>query len=680
MSNRSLEPGVSRRLFPARAGQLPGWSLAVRSLLTGALVAVLAGGLRLAGDGARPVRSAPDFPCQTQASRVVAPLSLVPGQVTTATVRIDVGCDVSAWPRRLVLVVDASAAMSADGLQRLKVGLLAGVEALAPYLRKGQGLAVAVLSYDGRGVMAGDLRFSQDLRQIQENLRRISLGQQLCGAAPASDCGASAALRLAAQLLDAERGAGTDPALREMVLLASAGIDEQQELSSCSALKQSVEGLRDRPGAPLLMAACATEGLAFCGYQCLNDVASDRDFAFFSRSSAWWNFPSVFGALGEGARYFHPVKRIEFYDQVPESLEYAGGDQPSEISGQKLTWWHYPVESRFTLRSDYQLVPQLCSDTGLLPSSDDAAYTLEYRPHLWGGSLYSAPLDMPSLRVPCLVPSSTPATPTTTGTPVAPTVGTPTSIMSPSPFTPSATHTTTASPPSTAAPSVTAAITRVPRRAYLPQVLLRGAGRACPSGPRDVVLLLDVSTSMRRRPHGPDAGLPPFGAASRMAVAQRLGAAALGSLSPASDRAALVEYGKETFVSPGGLVTCCESALAALAAPHAQTYTFPWEGLARAVAVFDDAPAPPDLPRRALLLVTDLAAADLSAADQELTLAAAQSARRRGIEVLALGIGQQADRVFLRALAGGRDARVVLSRDLTTGPDEAMVGWMACQP
>ena len=79
---------------------------------------------------------------------------------------------------------------------------MAGVGALAPYLGKGQGLAVAVLPYDGRGVMAGELRFSQDLRQIEENLRRISLGQQSCGAAPASDCGASAALRQAAQLLD----------------------------------------------------------------------------------------------------------------------------------------------------------------------------------------------------------------------------------------------------------------------------------------------------------------------------------------------------------------------------------------------------------------------------------------------------------------------------------------------
>ena len=669
MPNRSLDPGPAKRAFScwSRRGEaaVAGWWPLTAGPLLAALVLVLwlAGGRQN-----QPARSAPGFPCQTQASRVVAPLSLAPGEVTTATVQIDVACDVSAWPRRLVLVVDASSAMSTDGLQRLKGGLLAGVGALAPYLGKGQGLAVAVLPYDGRGVMAGELRFSQDLRQIEENLRRISLGQQSCGAAPASDCGASAALRQAGQLLDDERRAVSETDLREMVLLTSAGIDAQQDLAACSALRQSAQSLRERPGAPLVMAACATEGLAFCAYRCLGDVAESEDFEFFSRSANWQHFPSILGALGEGTLAFHPVRLIEFYDRVPESLKYAGGDPPSAITGRRMTWVQYPVESSFTMKASYRLVPQLCSDAAPLPSSDDSAYTLEYRPFLWGGSQYSALLDIPQLQVPCLVPSLTPATltPTASRGTVTPT--------------PSTTSTATPSPPITVTPSATTVTTRVPRRAFLPQLLQRDTGRVCPEGSRDLVLLLDVSTSMRRRPHGPNPDLPPFGAASRIAVAQRLGAAILGGLSPVTDRAALVEYGRETFVSAGGLVACCGPALDALAQPHAQTYTFPWEGLARAVAVFDAAPAPAELPRRALLLVSDLAADDLSPADQQLTIAAAQTARRHGIEVLALGIGQRADREFLQALAGGRASRVVLSRDLTIAPEDAVAGWMACQP
>lgn len=675
MPNRSPDPGLKARRRPQfapsagrPAGDSRSWPTAVL------LAAVLAGasilGLRpVGGQGADRVLSAPVFPCQTQAGRTVAPLALAPGQQTTVTVRIDVSCEVSAWPRRLVLVVDASAAMSADGLQRLKNGLSEGVAALAPYLRKGQGLSVAVLPYDGRGVMAGDLRFSQDQRQIQDRLGRIVLGQQTCGAAPPTDCGASAALRQAAQLLEAERLASPDAAPLEFVLLASAGIDPT-DLSACSALKQSAAALRDRPGGPRMMAACASEGLAYCGYRCLDDVpgdqAEDNDFQFFSRSAAWWNFPSIFGALGEGSRWFHPLRRIEFYDRVPDSLDFAGGDPPSDINGQKRTWWSFPVESRFTFEKVYQLEPQLCSETGVLPSSDDAAYALEYVTRLWGGTLYANPLDMPLLQVPCVEPSRTPATPTVTvtGTGLVPS------------FTPTPTASRTAT--SSATPSSTTALTRVPRRAFLPQLLLRDGGRVCAQGARDVVLVLDVSTSMRRGLHGPDQ--PPFGAARRLEVAQRLGAALLGSLSPATDRAALVEYGRDTFVSEGGLVACCGPALAALARPHSQSYTFPWEGLARAVAVFDAAEAPPDLPRRVMVLITDLAASDLSPADQDLTLAAAQTARRRGIELLALGIGPKADPDFLRALVGGRAARVVLSRDLPSAPEEAMAGWMACQP
>lgn len=676
MPNRSPDPGLKARRRPWLAPYAVWPSGARRSWPAAVLAAALAGLLILGlwpagGRSAYRVLSAPVFPCQTQAGRAVAPLALAPGQQTTVTVRIDVSCEVSAWPRRLVLVVDASTAMSADGLQRLKNGLAEGVATLAPYLRKGQGLAVAVLPYDGRGVMAGDLRFSQDQRQIQDRLGRIVLSQQTCGAAPPTDCGASAALRQAAQLLEAERLASPDAAPLEFVLLASAGIDAA-DLPACGALKQSAASLRDRPGAPRVMAACASEGLAYCGYRCLDDVsgdeAEDNDFQFFSRSAAWWNFPSTFGALGEGTRWFHPLRRIEFYDRVPDSLDFAGGDPPSDINGEMRTWWSFPVESHFTFEKVYQLEPQLCSETGVLPSSDDAAYTLEYVTRLWGGTMYSNPLDMPLLRVPCVVPSLTPATPTATAT------GTgfvPSSTPTP---TPSATPTA----PISATPSPTAVVTRVPRRVFLPQLLLRDSGRVCPQGPRDAVLLLDVSTSMRRGLHGPD--LPPFGAARRLEVAQRLGGAVLDSLSPAVDRAALVEYGRDTFVSDGGLVACCGPARAALAQPHSQSYTFPWEGLARAVAVFDAAEAPADLPRRVMVLITDLAASDLSPADQDLTLAAAQTARRRGIELLALGIGPKADRDFLQALVGGRAARVVLSRDLQSAPEEAMAGWMACQP
>lgn len=623
----------------------------------------------------RPLRSAAaDFPCRTEARRSVAPLALVPGQATTVTVRIDLRCEVAAWPRRLVLVLDASSSMSDDGLKRLKDGLIDGLEALAPHLVNGEGLAVAVLAYDGRGVMAGDQRFSQDLRTIQDNLRRIGLGSRVCGAAPAADCGAAAALRQAAQLLDAEQTANPAADLKELLLLASAGIDPQ-DLSACAALKQAAEAVRGRQARPLLMSACATQGLGYCGYRCLADVAESEDFAFFSRSATWQHFPTILAALGGGVRSFHPLRLVEAWDRVPEALEYAGGDPPSAISGRRLTWVRFPVESQFGFQVGYRLVPQLCNDEAPIPSSDDAAFSMEYRPYLWGGAMYSAELDIPKLSVPCVGPSPgspSPGLPSATATP------------SPTPSPGSATAGPIASP--SGSPSVTLTVPlatpsrRPPAAAYLPLALRRDGPRSCPEGPRDLVLLLDVSSSMRRRPHGPDPELPPFGRQPRLAVAVRLIRGLLEGLSPGRDRAALVEYGRETFVSAGGLAPCCQPVLAALDSLHSQSYTFPWEGLTRAVEVQETAPAPVDLHRRAILLITDLAAVDLSPADQALTQAAADQARRRGIEVLGLGIGSQADGAFLRQLAGGRASRVVLSRDLSLNPELALADWMRCQP
>lgn len=664
--------GAPRRIAPGRGLGL------VAALGLAALVPFLRAAEPTAAGGplsARPLRSvAADFPCQTEAQRAVAPLALVPGQATTVTVRIDVRCEVAAWPRRLVLVLDASEAMSDDGLKRLKDGLIDGLESLAPHLGRGQGLAVAVLAYDGRGVLAGDQRFSQDLRTIQDNLRRVSRGTRVCGAAPAADCGAAAALRQAAQLLDGEQAASPGADIKELLLLASAGID-QQDLAACAALKQAAEAVRGRQARPLLMSACATEGLGYCGYRCLGEVAESEDFAFFSRSATWQHFPTILAALGGGVRSFHPLRLVEAWDRVPEALEYAGGDPPSAISGRRLTWVRFPVESQFELKVGYRLVPQLCSDEAPIPSSDDAAFNMEYRPYLWGGSFYSGPLDIPSLSVPCAGPS--PATPSP-GTPSA------TVSSSPTPNPGSATASPSAkpshSPPPTSTVTLATPSRRPPAAAFLPLALLRDGARACPEGPRDLVLLLDVSTSMRRRPHGPDPDRPPFGRQPRLEVALRLIRGLVEGLTPGRDRAALVEYGGETFVSTGGLVPCCAPLLEALDSLHSQSYTFPWEGLARAVAVHEAAPAPVDLHRRAILLVTDLAAQDLSPADQVLTQEAADLARRRGIELLGLGIGEPVDGAFLRALAGGRASRVVLSRDLSLAPERTLADWMRCQP
>ncbi len=685
----AVPPGRSGpgRVSPRSAElRILGLALALLVVAAGPLSRVLAGrpaADRSLGSGPSEGRGrvaaplAPDFPCQTEARRTVAPLALVPGQATTVTVQIDLRCEVAAWPRRLVLVLDASDGMSADGLKRLKEGLIDGLEALAPHLGRGQGLAVAVLAYDGRGVLAGDLRFSQDLRTIQDNLRRVSLGSRVCGAAPAADCGAAAALRQAAQLLESEAAADPAADIKELLLLASAGID-QADLTACAALKQSAEDLRLRPSKPLLMSACATEGLGYCGYRCLAEVAESEDFAFFSRTATWQHFPTILAALGAGVRSFHPLRLVEAYDRVPEALEYAGGDPPSAISGRRLTWVRFPVESQFELRVGYRLVPQLCSDEGPIPSSDDAAFSLEYRPYLWGGALYSGPLDIPRLSVPCVGPS--PATPTPGGGSSA--TATPPTISPPP--TRSATPSPTASPdPSASADPASPSPTpsgRRPAAAFLPLTLRRDGGRACPEGPRDIVLLLDVSTSMRRRPHSPD-GAPPFGGQTRQEVAVRLIRGLLREgLAPGRDRVALVEYGRETFVSAGGLAPCCQTVLAALDALHSQSHTFPWEGLARAVAVQEAAEPPVDLPRRAILLITDLAASDLSLADQALTQEAAAAARRRGIEVLGLGIGMQADGGFLRSLAGGRASRVVLSRDLGGDAERSLADWMRCQP
>lgn len=633
-----------------------------RALTAAALAGLIALGSASMLGGGPSARADDELPCTVTHRRTVQPLGGQLGERITVSLSLDLRCEPRARPLDLVLVLDASPDIGRSRLADLKLALERAIARID--LAEGAGMRIAVLAYDDRGLLDGDLSLTGDREALLRSLRRVETGSRPC-ISVASNCGAAAALRRAAEVLDLSAVEGS----RRVVVLASAGIGRRLDDPSyepqlpCIELSQAALALRSRRDATVLMTACASDESGFCGRRCLTGKSTDdARFALLSPTSEWSPIEFALPALAEGSGDFHPVERIDIVDLLPPELEYVGGAQPGAIDGRRLSWTGYPLTRSLEISLRYWLEARNCGD---IPSSEDASYTLRYLGPMWGGVIRSETLAMPRLTIGCEALPSSP-------TPTAPT---------PTPQGPTVTNTPGASSSPTVGPSrspTASPTTARPGQAslFLPVVLSGACGGEASRLPRDWILALDVSGSMA------GAAGPPFAGASRWSASESVVRAILGALRPGIDRTMILQYGEagELSESAGGLMPCCGPALDALDEGHIRLRNgHPWAALDRARWRLETAPPLGGARRPGLVFVTDMRRGDLGASEEALMLQLTAEARAAGISIYAVALGEQADARYLSRWTG-RPTNSVDARRLALPLDRSLAAWLQCTP
>lgn len=594
-------------------------------------------------------------------NRSVSPRELGLMEITTVTLGLHVTCEATRRPLHIVLVVDASREMSSGQLEALKDGLIEAIrDGGKVRLAEHPWVKIGVVSFTGASEAKALYPYlTNDPGTIAAALNNIETDGSICPPNPDFECGPSLGLREALNLLRAAR-TGDDP--RQVVLLATAG----DYKPVCDGIRQRATELATN-GA-LLVTACAGN-LNTCERGCLRDiVAHDR---FYFRSPDWAYFDDVLGQIIDSEGAFNPVERLTVVDELPGALRFAGSNDPGiGVAPERLSWdfdLSATGSTEWAITRTYRLQAMQC---GQIQSSRGVTATLRYNAMVWGGQTRSYGLPNPVLLVPCPTATATvtrptpgnPPTPTPTfGVTASPTTATPPYGITPSP--------TTATRESTGTPGTPATPTPSPRlaQAYLPIA----ANHACAAGSDasawDVAILFDVSGSM---------GLPTggaYGSRQRLAAARDIAENGLlrRGLRPMTDRVAIMQFGQVGEVL-ADLAPCCDTALAALDRLDKLSWSFPWNALDRGRTVLGDAPVRPDA-RRAIILFTDLAAGDLSAADAALLQARADALRADGIDLFVIGLGDGADADELARLTGSPD-RVFLTRRLVGVDPPLMIG------
>jgi hypothetical protein len=251
-------------------------------------------------------------------------------------------------------------------------------------------------------------------------------------------------------------------------------------------------------------------------------------------------------------------------------------------------------------------------------------------PRKWAGNLG----DMEPLCPPRNLPSPSP-TPTLTDTPTATATDTPTSTP-----TPTATSTATPTATRTSTPSATPTATRLPEPIYLPVLL----DRLCvPYEQRaDVVLVLDLSTSMERSTRGGRSKLAAaLDAARQFAAGMRLAPDRRGQ----ADRVAIVGFNDRAWTAIGlsgdlpAILATIDSLGAQLAQGTRTDLGFRQGQAVLAAAAREDGNQP------VLVLLTDglpnrVPTPTAGGSQEDTVLAAARAVKAAGTHVFTIGLGQ----------------------------------------
>lgn len=578
---------------PLGAGRLParGAAWVVAAVALGIWAGAASGpGAR----GATPVGSAPCALSAQRDARLVQPDGATePLAVVTTTV--STRCEPEARALNLVLLVDASPQTAGQTLQVLQAVLEPAVRRLG--LEGRPDLHVGVISYAADARIEGPLARSTE--RVAAAIRNIRTRTGSC-----LSCGLAESVRM----LRAARGGRDAAALRDVVLLASAGADVGCEAVRTTAIEARAYGI-------VVVTTCQGSHRD-CG--CMSDAAAQSRYVL--QLATWEALEDRLLDLVDSRGLFHPIDEVVLEEALAPGFAYLDGGAPSGGIGNRLSWAFAPWSAE-AVTVTFRARPTAC---GLQPlaEADGSHATARFNPSFQG--VADAVADVPNaiLDVPCAAPTTPPT--------AVPTPG-PTRTARPEP-TPT---------PRAATPQPSATPSRREDRLFLPAALsgtcLRGAAR-------DWLLVVDASHSMYVTE------VP--GAGNAWELAHALALAVAGTLRPGVDRIGALAFGDA--VVPDGLVEvpiapcCAPELLDALRAGWRLDGSRADRAIDRARAMLGAGPSP-----RTILLLTD---GDLNQTPLGGLGAALARTRAAGIDLDVVAFGADPDPRLVEAVAasGGR--------------------------
>jgi len=577
---------------PSRPGRRPppGRALAVGAIALGVWAGAAWGSVVR---GAATAETAPCTLNATRDARLAAPDGgALPLAVVTTTV--STRCVPEARALNLVLLVDASPQTAGQTLQALQAVLEPAVRRLG--LEGRPDLHVGVISYAADARIEGPLARSTE--RVAAAIRNIRTRQGSC-----LSCGLVEAVRM----LRAARGGRDASALRDVVLLASAGTDVGCEAVRTIAIEARAYGI-------VVVTTCQGSHRD-CG--CMSDAAAQSRYVL--QLAAWEALEDRLLDLVDSRGLFHPIDEVVLEDALAPGFAYLDGGAPSGGIGHRLSWAFAPWSAEAVTVS-YRVRATACGSQPLAEHGASHAMA-RFNPSFHG--VANAVVDVPNamLEVPCVSPS----TPTTPATPEP----TATALREPT------------ATPRTPTPSPTPTPPRPDGRLFLPAALsgtcLRGAAR-------DWLLVVDASHSMYVT------DVPGAGSAWDLAHALALEVAAM--LRPSLDRVGALAFGD--LAGPAGLAEvpvapcCAPELLDALRAGWRLDGSRADRALDRARAMLGASPSP-----RTILLLTD---GDLNQTPLGGLGAALARTSAAGIDLDVVAFGADPDPRLVEAVAasGGR--------------------------
>ncbi|MCB0215165.1 MAG: VWA domain-containing protein [Chloroflexi bacterium] len=427
------------------------------------------------------------------------------------------------------------------------------------------------------------------------------------------------AIDAASQMLENARRPGISPI--EIILLYGDGCDAT--VAGCEQAARAA-GARAKGKGMHVMAVCYTESDRETCNSSYRQIVSNRDFYFEGRQASRVP-PAVAGLVAQGGAL--GLDTLSLLEWLGPDIQYqAGSGRPAPVLAlPRISFGFAGLSRGQVVTASYTIRPGREGRLPLRVAGSQASFVDSL-----GRSADPVPVPLRDLEVgPCIVETSTPtATPSPEPT-ETPTV-TPTPEVSPSPP-PSATPT---EPPASVTPPPSATPQTV--RAYLPLV----ARRVCKVAERstDVVLVVDASSSMDQI----------SGDRSKIEAARQAASRFVGLLDPDSDRASVIAFNHEArLVSP--LIDDLAALQAAIASIATDSGTRIDLALDRAVDQLVEAGG---LGREAdnavIVLLTD---GRPDGGTEAAVLAAADRARRAGITIYAVGLGEDVDPELLRRVA-----------------------------
>jgi len=547
----------------------------------------------------RPADAQPrrDSPCVLAPGKWADPARLYRGAWTTVTLTSTTQCPAQLIPLHVVLSIDASLSMRNNNkIQDAKRAASTFVEQVDFTNSK-----VGVTSFSDVGYIDAEVTDERGRALSAINGLELRLGTDIQGGLEKSrDILRQARLR--------ERPPGLPEPIEVVIILSDGRPAPASRDGRGVARSLKSDGV-------VLMSICVGSD---CDVNLMRSLASEPRLFFNVRDSS--KLVAAYDRIAHQLLEAH-LAQMTIVDRLPDNMRYVAGSanpEPLTVEPGRITWL-YSIIPRTGVTITYRLEPL---EVGFWPTNVEAIAAFRDTEGRVGEVVFPVP-TVEVLEPPTPTPTAS-ATITPTDTPSR---------------TPTATEAATAGPTPTLSPTPTSTPTSTPirRPVYLPLAL----GELCDPHrlAADVVLVIDVSSSM---------GFPTRdGGVIKRDAARDAARAFLDAMRPGLDRVALVAFadGAEVLVSLGGNHGAVRAALANL--PRREGTRID-AGLSAAVAVLDGA-GRRSATAEAILLVTDGQPTRSSEADVR---AAADKARVAGATLYAVGLGADVNPVLLREVAG----------------------------